>query len=81
MAGCEAVTQCDRSRTEVDKVSRSSAEATSLARTEEMSCNPQLILLVRPLIYPANSIQSDGRRRHIWCYGDAANDHNFGENK
>ena len=29
--------QCDRSRTEVDKVSRSSAEATSLASTKEIS--------------------------------------------
>ena len=39
--------------------------------------SPQPILLVRPLIYPANSIWSDGRRRRIWCYGDAANDHFF----
>ena len=30
---------CDRSRTEVDRASSSSAEATSLARTEEISCS------------------------------------------
>ena len=41
----------------------------------------QPIVLVRPLIYPANSIRSDGQRRRIWCYGDAANDHDLGGNK
>ena len=37
----------------------------------------QPIFLVRPLIYPANSIRSDGRRQCIPCYGDAARDKDF----
>ena len=39
------------------------------------------IFLVCPLIFPANSIQSDGRRRRIRCYGDAAQDHDLGGNE
>ena len=38
----------------------------------------QPIFLVRPLIYPANSIQSDKWRRRIRCYGYAAKDHDLG---
>ena len=41
----------------------------------------QPIFWVRPLIYPANSIRLDGRRRRIWCYGDAAKDHDLGVNE
>ena len=41
----------------------------------------QPIFLVRPLIYPANSIRSDGRRRRIRCSGDAAKDHDLGVNE
>ena len=37
--GLGAARWCDRSRTEVNRVSKSSAEAPSLARTEEMSCS------------------------------------------
>ena len=37
----------------------------------------QPIYLVRTLIYPANSIRSEGRRRRIRCYHDAARDHAF----
>ena len=38
VVGLGAEKWCDRSRTEVERASRSCAEATSLARTEEMSC-------------------------------------------
>ena len=36
---------------------------------------------VHSLIYPANSIRSDGRRQRIRCYGDTPNDLDFGGNK
>jgi len=34
-----------------------------------------------PLIYPANSIRSDGRPRRIRCYGEASNDLLFAQCK
>ena len=36
------------------------------------------IVLVRPLIFPVNSIRSDGRRRGIRFYRDGAKDHDLG---
>ena len=39
VVGLGADTRWERSRTDVDSASRSSAEAISLARTEEMSCS------------------------------------------
>ena len=41
----------------------------------------QHIFLVGPLISPANSIQSEGRRRCILCYGDKAKDNDLGGNE
>ena len=40
-----------------------------------------LTALCAPLIYPANSIRSDGRPRRIRCYEEAANDLPFAQCK